>query len=109
MYVIIDWHSIGNLTTGVFQDPMYDTTGEGTIAFWRAMSRRYNGHNTVAFFELFNEPAAFGRVSWEEWKKIVEDQIAVLSSTSRKSAVARPSATDGRIPRSMSCRNCETC
>lgn len=80
MYIIIDWHSIGNLTTGVFEEPMYDTTREETNAFWRAMSRRYNGHNTVAFFELFNEPAAFGRVSWDEWKKMVEDQIAVIRS-----------------------------
>ena len=78
MYIIIDWHSIGNLTTGVFQDPMYDTTKEETVAFWRAMARRYNGHNTVAFFELFNEPAAFGRVSWEDWKKLIEEQIATI-------------------------------
>jgi hypothetical protein len=84
MYVMIDWHSIGNLTTGVFQDPMYDTTKEETISFWRAMSRRYNGHNTVAFFELFNEPAAFGRVSWEEWKKLVEDQIAAIRVNNRQ-------------------------
>ena len=26
MYVIIDWHSIGNLKMELFQDPMYDTT-----------------------------------------------------------------------------------
>lgn len=26
MYLIIDWHSIGNLKTGLFQDPMYETT-----------------------------------------------------------------------------------
>ncbi len=84
MYVIIDWHSIGNLTTGVFQDPMYDTTKEETYAFWRAMSRRYAGHNTVAFFELFNEPAAFGRVSWDEWKKIVEDEIAVIRANNQQ-------------------------
>lgn len=78
MYIIIDWHSIGNLTTGIFQDPMYDTTREETFSFWRAMSRRYRGHHTVAFFELFNEPAAFGRVSWDDWKKMVEDQIAII-------------------------------
>jgi hypothetical protein len=41
MYVMIDWHSIGNMTTGVFQDPMYDTTKEETYGFWRAMSRHY--------------------------------------------------------------------
>ncbi|MDR3703703.1 MAG: glycoside hydrolase family 5 protein [Candidatus Sulfopaludibacter sp.] len=84
MYIIIDWHSIGNLTTGVYQDPMYDTTKEETYGFWRAMSRRYGNHNTVAFFELFNEPAAFGRVSWDEWKTMVEDQIAVIRANSQQ-------------------------
>jgi aryl-phospho-beta-D-glucosidase BglC (GH1 family) len=84
MHIIIDWHSIGNLTTGVFQDPMYDTTKEETFAFWRAMSRRYNGHNTVAFFELFNEPAAFGRVNWEAWKQIVEDEIAIIRANNQQ-------------------------
>ena len=84
MYVIIDWHSIGNLTTGVFQDPMYETSKEETYGFWRAMARHYNGHNTVAFFELFNEPAAFGRVSWDEWKKMVEDEIAIIRDTNRQ-------------------------
>ena len=80
MYVMIDWHSIGNLTTGIYQDPMYDTTKEETYGFWRAMSQRYGRHNTVAFFEFFNEPAAFGRVNWEAWKTIVEDEIAIVRS-----------------------------
>jgi endoglucanase len=84
MYIIIDWHSIGNMTTGVYQDPMYDTTKEETYSFWRAMSRRYNGHHTVAFFELFNEPAAFGRVSWDQWKTMVEDQIAVIRTNNQQ-------------------------
>jgi len=84
MYVIIDWHSIGNLTTGVYQDPMYETTREETYGFWRAISRHYANHNTVAFFELFNEPAAFGRVSWEDWKKMVEDEIAIIRVNNRQ-------------------------
>ena len=84
MYIIIDWHSIGNMTTGVYQDPMYDTTREETYGFWRAMSRQYGAHNTVAFFELFNEPAAFGRVNWEEWKTIVEDEIAVIRANTQQ-------------------------
>ena len=40
MYVDIDWHSIGNLATGVFQDPMYDTSLQETYNFWRTMARR---------------------------------------------------------------------
>jgi len=30
MYVILDWHTIGNLETEVFQDPMYETTKQET-------------------------------------------------------------------------------
>jgi len=84
MHVIIDWHSIGNMTTGVYQEPMYNTTKEETYAFWRAMSTHYNGHNTVAFFELFNEPAAFGTVSWDAWKQIVEEEIAIIRANNKQ-------------------------
>ena len=84
MHIIIDWHSIGNMTTGVYQDPMYNTTKEETYAFWRAMSTHYNGHNTVAFFELFNEPAAFGTVSWDAWKQIVEEEIAIIRANNKQ-------------------------
>ena len=82
MYVILDWHTIGNLETGVFQDPMYDTSKQETYNFWRIMARHFAGHNTVAFFELFNEPTTYrnqlGPVSWDAWKKSVEEQIAII-------------------------------
>ena len=82
MYVILDWHSIGNLETGVFQDPMYDTTRQETYNFWRTMARHFAGHNTVAFYELFNEPTTYrnqlGPVSWDAWKKSVEEEITII-------------------------------
>jgi len=82
MYVDLDWHSIGNLSTGVFQDPMYDTSLQETYGFWRTIARHFAGHNTVAFFELFNEPTTFrnqlGPVSWDDWKKINENLIAII-------------------------------
>jgi endoglucanase len=82
MYVDLDWHSIGNLTTGLFQDPMYDTSLQETYNFWRTMARHYAGHNTVVFYELFNEPTTFngqlGRVVWSDWKKIQEDLIGII-------------------------------
>jgi hypothetical protein len=82
MYVIIDWHTIGNLETEVFQNPMYDTSKLETFNFWRTMARHYAGHNTVAFFELFNEPATMrdqlGPVSWPDWKKTVEEEITMI-------------------------------
>jgi len=50
IYVIIDWHSIGNLRTELFQtgfsplhltEHQYDTTLKETFEFWRLMAKRY--------------------------------------------------------------------
>ncbi len=91
MYIMLDWHSIGNLTTGLFQDPMYDTTLQETYRFWRAMARHYAGHNTIAFWELFNEPTTFrgqlGPVDWAEWKKICENEIGIIRAYNKQALV----------------------
>jgi endoglucanase len=82
MYIIVDWHTIGNLQTEVFQDPMYETSKQETYNFWRTIARHYAGHNTVVFFELFNEPTTYreqlGPISWSDWKRIVEEEIATI-------------------------------
>ena len=88
MYVILDWHSIGNLGMEIFQQPMYDTTKKETYEFWRAIARHFRGHNTVAFYEIFNEPTLFnglfGSMSWNEWKKINEDIIHLIRAYDRE-------------------------
>jgi endoglucanase len=72
MYVIIDWHSIGNLRTEMYQNDMYETTQKETFEFWRTMAKQYKDNTTVAFFELFNEPTTYngqlGQCSWLQWK-----------------------------------------
>jgi len=82
MYVDIDWHTIGNLETGLFQDPMYDTTKQETFSFWRTIAMHFAGNRTVAFYELFNEPTTFqnklGPVSWDDWKHTNEALIATI-------------------------------
>ncbi len=82
LYVIIDWHSIGNLRSHLYQAPMYETTKKETFEFWRTMSKQYKDHPTVAFFELYNEPTdsrgQFGVCSWKEWKEIVEEMITII-------------------------------
>ena len=82
MYIMLDWHTIGNLTTGLFQDPIYETTLQETYSFWRIMARHYTGHNTIAFWELFNEPTTYrgqlGPVNWDEWKTICENEISII-------------------------------
>ena len=82
LYVIIDWHSIGNLETELFENPMYDTTKRETFEFWRTIARRFAGNNTVAFYELFNEPTTFrgqlGPGRWGDWKRTNEDLIELI-------------------------------
>ena len=84
MYIIIDWHSIGNLKMELFQDPMYNTSQKESFEFWKTVARHFAGYNTVAFFELFNEPTTYwgqlGNISWSEWKRINEDMILLIRS-----------------------------
>jgi endoglucanase len=94
LHVIIDWHSIGNLHGKAFfkggdgyPTTSYDTTMEETFAFWRIIARRYGKDETVAFFELFNEPAigqGMGECSWEDWRTMMEKLIAEIRAEGAK-------------------------
>ena len=61
---------------------MYETTQKETFEFWRTMAKHYKGNNTVAFFELFNEPTIqngqLGTCSWEQWKVLNEEMIGII-------------------------------
>lgn len=76
MYVIMDWHSIGNLKEERYTSPMYVTTLEETFKFWRTVAQRYKDEPTVALYELYNEPTVtapgVGDCTWTEWKEIQE-------------------------------------
>ncbi len=76
LYVIIDWHSIGNLNEEKFSRDIYITTMVETIDFWQRIARRYKGNPTVAFYELFNEPTnesgKLGNLTWATWKPTLE-------------------------------------
>jgi endoglucanase len=82
IYIIIDWHCIGNLKMGLFQDPYYDTSEQETYEFWRTIARHFRGHHTPALYELFDEPTVFngqlGTMSWSEWKTINENMIRLI-------------------------------
>ena len=88
LYVIIDWHSIGNLRTEMYQSPMYETTRKETFEFWRTMAGRYKGNTTVAFFEFFNEPTVMngqlGLCSWKDWKEMNEEMIVIIRASGSK-------------------------
>ena len=82
MYVIIDWHSIGNLRTEMYQHPMYQTTQRETFEFWRTIGKKYGKNTTVAFYELYNEPTTFnnqlGTLKWPDWKALNEEMITIV-------------------------------
>ena len=82
IYIIIDWHSIGNLRTEMYQADMYETTQKETFEFWRTMAKHFKGNNTVAFFELFNEPTTYngqlGTCTWAQWKELNEEIIGII-------------------------------
>ena len=89
LYVIIDWHSMGNLCSELYPPgyselypaALYNTTKKETLEFWSTMARHYGGDSTVAFFELFNEPALGGKLgdcTWAQWKEIMEEVIAAI-------------------------------
>jgi endoglucanase len=87
LYLMIDWHSIGNIETGLFQHPMYDTTKQETMEFWRTIAARYKGVPTVAFYDLFNEPTVFngqlGTTDWSKWKAFMEEIIGIIYAHDR--------------------------
>ncbi len=82
LYLIIDWHTIGNPLSGMFQHPQYNTSGQETREFWRAVSHRYRGVPTIAFYEIFNEPTTYngqlGWASWDDWKAFNEEIISII-------------------------------
>ena len=79
MYVIMDWHTIGNLKDERYTSPMYNTTKEETFKFWRTVAQRYKDEPTVALYELYNEPTVtgpgMGSCSWTEWRDLQEQII----------------------------------
>jgi len=88
MYVIIDWHSIGNLRSHLYQYPMYETTQKETFEFWQTMAEHFKDNTTVAFFELFNEPTTasgkYGVCTWSQWKELVEEMITIVRAHGAK-------------------------
>ena len=82
LYVIIDWHTIGNLLSGIYHRETYVTSRDETFRFWHTIAERYRGNSTVAFYELVNEPTNrggdFGRMPWRDYKAMIEDLIYMI-------------------------------
>lgn len=82
LYVIMDWHSIGNLKEAKYTHEMYNTTLDETFKFWRTVAQRYADEPAVALYEVYNEPTVTGEntgeCTWEEWKGIQEQIIDTI-------------------------------
>jgi endoglucanase len=82
LYVIMDWHSIGNLRTELYTNPMYNTTKKETFEFWYTISRKYRDEPVVALYEIYNEPTTFsdqlGSCTWKQWKELVADITTII-------------------------------
>jgi len=91
IYLILDWHSIGNLKEEKYPHDMYLTTMEETEAFWNTVSSKYANEPLILMYELYNEPTVsgerFGECRWEDWKKINEDLIRIVRNNHPKSLI----------------------
>ncbi len=67
MYVIIDWHVLGEGDPNIHK--------EDAIAFFSEMSEKYADYGNV-IYEICNEPN--GGVSWKDVKKYAEEVIPVI-------------------------------
>jgi endoglucanase len=76
MYVIVDWHSIGNVKTGYApQVPeLFCHTEQLTVQFWRGISSHFKTTPHV-LFEVFNEPQ---HISAAEWREAANGLIAII-------------------------------
>ena len=88
LYVVLDWHSIGNLKTEKYQHERYHTTKVETFQFWKLMAQRFGDHPNVAFYELFNEPTRIrnelGSLEWDYWKETMEELIGLIRENGGK-------------------------
>ncbi|WP_168433606.1 glycoside hydrolase family 5 protein [Pontiella sulfatireligans] len=82
LYVVIDWHSMGNLKDNKYQRLQQETTLKETLDFWETIAARYAGNPTVAFYEIFNEPTDFfgklGELPWDDWRDISKTIVAAI-------------------------------
>lgn len=85
LYVIIDWHTIGNPITGKIEwhrwfeeEPWcgnaYEATAELAEDFWSKVAMRYRDKPNV-IYEIYNEPAW---ISWNKWRPVAESLIDVI-------------------------------
>jgi len=75
MYVVIDWHYIGNIITGAGEKmpQLKVAPKELTMRFWK-QTAFYFRKTPHVIFEIYNEPAEISEIAWQiEATKIVKE------------------------------------
>lgn len=84
MYVIIDWHIIGNLSNNQWFLPIYNTSYDESIKFWKRAAGHFKGNSTVAVYELYNEPTnqggKLGELNWDILRGLYEKMIDEINA-----------------------------
>lgn len=85
MYVIIDWHSIGNVKTGSAPEGsnMFTHTWENTTGFWNIVSAYFAGAPNV-LFEVFNEPES---ITVSEWQAAASELVHIIRAQGAQQVV----------------------
>lgn len=86
MYLIVEWHVSGNLPQGLFLFGDTDITLDEIRQFWTDIAGRYASEPVVAFYELYNEPAAIewegGSWSFADWRATADDLVTLVRGLS---------------------------
>jgi aryl-phospho-beta-D-glucosidase BglC (GH1 family) len=83
LYLIIDYHVIGNAEEGIFDYAEGTaTTWQEANDFWTAVAPRYASEPTVAFYEIYNEPVALehrgGTWTFAQWKEKADALVTLV-------------------------------
>jgi aryl-phospho-beta-D-glucosidase BglC (GH1 family) len=91
LYIIIDWHAMGNHPMELYQKREFSTSKKETFEFWHVIADHYKNNATVAFYEIFNEPTDsrghLGNMTWHQWKISAEEIIALIRSYNPKTII----------------------
>lgn len=86
IYLIIDWHVSGNLPQGIFLFGDTGITLDEIRQFWTDIAGRYAHEPIVAFYEIYNEPAAIewegGSWSFADWRTTADDLVTLVRGLS---------------------------
>ncbi len=85
MYVIIDWHYIGNILTGVgeYMPDIVDKPADLSREFWQQTADYFKEAPHV-LFEIYNEPA---EISEAAWRPMAQELVDIIRETGAEQLV----------------------